>query len=305
MKKITIILLAFAILLSLSSEVSAGLPDNGLPEIAVLLDGRKIIFPDERPQVDSNSRILIPVRFVSQALGAKVDFVGKDVIISKSGKTIRLTIGSNVVTVNDVQKTLDTKAIATNGRTLVPLRFVSEALEQKVEWDSVSRYVWIGTKKVSTNIELKLPQVEIAEVKEYYGSGKATSLIDGMRTATLPSLENLPTNFKYSTYDTNVYRIWLEKIDGKEWIKVHYSGLHFGIYLLTGDGVPRIRSFIEKDLVKHADGTYTIMFPVQHNADHYIQGIKDWDTLESSNVIYLGLMITMDDSAVLFKKPFN
>lgn len=115
--------------------------------IRVVVNGEKVVFPDAQPYVDSSKRILIPVRFVSEKLGAKVawDVANQKVTITDSTHTITLVIGKKQITVNGETKTLDTAASVKNARTYVPIRFVSEALGATVEWDSKGKSVYINT----------------------------------------------------------------------------------------------------------------------------------------------------------------
>lgn len=115
--------------------------------IRVVVNGEKVVFPDAQPYMDSSKRILIPVRFVSEELGAKVDWdlANQKVTITDSSHTVVLIVGKKQITVNGKTKTLDTAASVKNSRTYVPIRFVSEALGATVEWDSKGKSVYINT----------------------------------------------------------------------------------------------------------------------------------------------------------------
>ncbi len=92
-----------------------------------------------------NDRTMVPVRVISETLGAKVDWNDdtRTVTIVKDGTTITLTIDSATAYINSVEKTLDSAAIIENGRTYVPVRFISEAFGAKVEWDAETQTVTI------------------------------------------------------------------------------------------------------------------------------------------------------------------
>ena len=80
----------------------------------------------------------MPVRFISEVFGAKVEWIAEDrkVIIEEPEKSIDFTIDSDRATVNDHEIMLDCPVeLVFPGRTLVPLRFVSEQLATKVEYD--------------------------------------------------------------------------------------------------------------------------------------------------------------------------
>jgi len=113
--------------------------------VTVVMDGMKLWFPDAQAFIDENQRTLVPVRFVAEALGARVGWEAetRSVPIKKDAQSIRLTIGSNIATVNGEEVTFDTQAVMEGGRTFVPLRFVSEILGVAVEWDSKTDTVFL------------------------------------------------------------------------------------------------------------------------------------------------------------------
>ncbi|QHI72288.1 copper amine oxidase N-terminal domain-containing protein [Aminipila terrae] len=94
-------------------------------------------FKFDTPPVIKGSRTLIPVRAITEGLGAKVSYdqATKKVTIAKDGTTIELTLGSNVALVNGKQVTLDTSANTMNDRTYVPMRFILETFNLKVSYE--------------------------------------------------------------------------------------------------------------------------------------------------------------------------
>lgn len=139
MKKILIILLSIAMTLNFISAAAER-------EIKVTIDGKEVMFPDQKP-IAENQRTLVPVRFVSEALGANVDWVQSEqkVKIEKDGQLIELVLGEKNVKAGDKTIELDVAAKAYNQRTLVPLRFISEALGCNVEWVQETYTVVITT----------------------------------------------------------------------------------------------------------------------------------------------------------------
>ena len=128
-----------------------------LSEIRVRVNGAQVYFPDGKPYVDSNSRVLVPVRFVSEQLGAKVewDAAAKRVTILDGDKVVILHINSKQIMVDGQVKELDTAAIVKGTRTYVPIRFVSETLGATVKWDNKVRIVYIDNGKEP------LPEVKV------------------------------------------------------------------------------------------------------------------------------------------------
>lgn len=121
--------------------------------IKVLLNGQRLGF-DVSPVIE-RGRTLVPFRVIGETLGARVDWnqYKKEITCSKDGKEVLLKVGSNVVYVDNEKKTLDMYPIVRNGRTLVPLRFISEAFGASVSWNKNTRTVSIDTKdKISKHI---------------------------------------------------------------------------------------------------------------------------------------------------------
>ncbi|MBE7013781.1 MAG: hypothetical protein E7419_01080 [Ruminococcaceae bacterium] len=96
-----------------------------------------------------NGRTLVPVRIVSENLGLNVgwDNLTKTVTISGDALNIKLVIGSNIAYVNNEEVSLDVPAIEKDGRTLVPVRFISETLGKKVKWIASSNQILITDEK--------------------------------------------------------------------------------------------------------------------------------------------------------------
>jgi hypothetical protein len=111
--------------------------------VRVFVDGEQIAF-DQTPVV-IGGRVLVPLRGVFEKLGATVEWEPstRTVLAVRSGTVVELRIGSRIARVNDRPVTLDVPAMIVAGRTLVPLRFVSEAMGAGVEWRQATRTVLI------------------------------------------------------------------------------------------------------------------------------------------------------------------
>lgn len=113
------------------------------PEINVIVNGVKLEFDVAPTTIDS--RTMVPVRKIFEALGAKVDWDEKTQTITgtNADTIVILKIDSKDAIVNNEHKTLDVPATYMDGRTLVPTRFISESLGAKVEWIEDSNTVKI------------------------------------------------------------------------------------------------------------------------------------------------------------------
>ena len=138
----------FAIIMALLVPVVCiPLAINGSTGIIVTVDGKAVNFPDAKPFIDENGRTLIPVRFVTESLGATVEWIEKyqEVKIKKDNVNISIMINDRDIVVNGRIKTMDTKAIIKEDRTFVPIRYVAEELGATVGWDPNTRTVIITT----------------------------------------------------------------------------------------------------------------------------------------------------------------
>ena len=106
-----------------------------VPEIKVTVNGSKIDFDVPPTAIDGTT--MLPVRLALEPLGAEFVWNGENntVTITAKGKTIVLTIGSATALVDGIEKLMAQPAMATDGRTLIPIRFVSEELGYDVQWD--------------------------------------------------------------------------------------------------------------------------------------------------------------------------
>lgn len=148
MKKWVGVSLALMMLIGLTSGIASAAA-KAPTFVSVVMDGQKIWFPDAQAFVDENNRTLVPVRFIAEKMGANVGWEPKTmtVPIERDDLHIVLTIGESKALVNGKEMVFDTKAIASGGRTFVPLRFVSEVLGAEVKWDSPTSTVFISTKE--------------------------------------------------------------------------------------------------------------------------------------------------------------
>ena len=92
-----------------------------------------------------NDRTMLPARFVAENLGAAVewDAEARVVTVKSEAVEIKLTIDSDIATVNGVEETLDSPAFIENDRTYTPVRFIAEKLGKTVEWDAELKMVLI------------------------------------------------------------------------------------------------------------------------------------------------------------------
>lgn len=110
--------------------------------VKVILDGKIMEF-DVLPFLDQG-RTMVPLRAIFEALGAGVQWnaESRTVTAVKDSREIKLEI-DGAACINGAVVNLDIPAKIINERTVVPLRFVSEALGCTVAWDEHSKTVTI------------------------------------------------------------------------------------------------------------------------------------------------------------------
>lgn len=115
------------------------------PKIPVLIDGLPVVF-DVEPAIQ-NGRTLVPFRAIAEALNVKVSWDGTtQTVKATDGKTsVRLQIGNRTAYRNESPLLLDVPPQILGERTLVPLRFFSEAFNCKVDWDDAINGVRVAS----------------------------------------------------------------------------------------------------------------------------------------------------------------
>ncbi|UMZ72993.1 stalk domain-containing protein [Natranaerofaba carboxydovora] len=300
-------LLVFLLIIGLSGVVSAESSD-----IEVLIDGEGVRFEDQEPYIDENNRTLVPLRFISEALGAEVEWDGDnnkvlisdtviveeesnisdDVInsgleeitdnlamlagsvvtednkiMTRTGLDLELEIESsqintkyNIIPVFEefeeefkdilnltnediydmreekIQEygmdddesfqdeiedliNMDTEPILTDkGRTMVPLRFVSDALIANIEWDD--GVILIETEEVRVSEEDY--RSEVSNFIEIFSNNlyDDSDYLEGVFPVEGVDGYSELNDIEYEYYDNNVKLDWGEKPTGGYYISV-------------------------------------------------------------------------------------
>ncbi|SMC57845.1 beta-propeller domain-containing protein [Papillibacter cinnamivorans] len=135
--------------LSLGGEAAQPGQEDRLQDAVVLYPGSMYsLVRNELTEIDpsnelitpfvQNGRTLVPVRFIAESFGARVSWDGgtQTATISEDGRTIRIRLYSTEMTVDGETVSLDVPAMATGGRTFVPVRALAEALGKEVFYDN-------------------------------------------------------------------------------------------------------------------------------------------------------------------------
>lgn len=101
----------------------------------------------QAPAAIIHNRTEVPLRFLAQAFGFKVNYIAQNrlIVVTQGQKTLTVAIGAssalerNGTTVKSL--TLDSPPVIRNNFTLVPIRFIAQAFGAQVNWVGATRTV--------------------------------------------------------------------------------------------------------------------------------------------------------------------
>lgn len=132
----SILVFTFAFVLPCAAAQVVEVVDNGV-QLSVNLNGSPVDF-DQPPYISASNRTMVPIRFIAEKFGAQVNWDSINNAVTIMGdKVVVLNIGSAKATIDGADYNLDTSAVVTGGRTMVPLRFVGEALGAEVKYTRI------------------------------------------------------------------------------------------------------------------------------------------------------------------------
>ena len=165
MKKKFVLMLAFLLLFT---------SVNAMSEKKMTLVINNKVF--EKEFIVKNNRIHIPLRLVSENLGADVNWKAdtSEVEVWNKGKKIVFYINSNEYRINDMVYTIDSAPFIVKDTTYVPARALANAMDAKLEWNEEKFYCAID------NGYEKDPTRDLDPTKD----GKNLAIINNLRTVT-------------------------------------------------------------------------------------------------------------------------
>ncbi|NPV90158.1 MAG: hypothetical protein HPY50_05225 [Firmicutes bacterium] len=241
----------------------------------VVLNGSEL--PFDVPPTIEEGRTLVPLRAIFEALGAEVlwNRDNQTVTARKETTEITLVIGGRA-TKNGKVVNLDVPAKIVDGRTMVPLRFVSEALGCKVGWDGESQTISIST----ATEDIRVHCIDVGQAQSIYiqmpgqndilidagTRGDSSTVLNYLRDQGVDDIELLvvtstreehfggvPSVLEYYKVervidngfqdDTLFYQDYRQKISSKgiKWEADNHQTMNFGgvrFEVLTGTGKP-------------------------------------------------------------------
>ncbi|REE86237.1 copper amine oxidase-like protein [Paenibacillus taihuensis] len=271
--------------------------------IKVLYNARQL--PSDVQPESVYGTTLVPLRVISDKLGGKITLKGKQISIVKGKSTLELTIDTASATINGKTVNLPVPVKVKSGRTLVPLRVISEGLGVAVKWDSVSQFVWIGNKDVP-KLEDAVKAVDIKPYLKYF-SGKQGKMIvsDGFSPTKTKARIIKETDFPLIISGDIYYRLDLAYFDGKEVTRAVTNDkgvMGTSFYVLEKGKSARFRS--EFSGIRESIGDYRIHYNrVASSIDENDFGMKNYESFRIKQADYIGIFAP-SDSVILVDNYF-
>lgn len=125
-----------------------------------------------------NGNTMVPIRALVEGLGGTVTWnqAALSTDCTLDGTTVTLSVGSDTALVNGTAVTISTPVTVENGKTMVPLRFVSEQLGALVEWKGEEQIILVG---LASDQPVEVPPLTPEEEYRQY-----RSVLDAANVAT-------------------------------------------------------------------------------------------------------------------------
>jgi len=138
----TMLLLSFLVYVTSGSDFNIEYTKSS--NIRVFIERRQVAF-DVNPLI-VDGRTLVPMRAVFEAFGLEVkwDDISRTAEGISPDKNFKFVIGSNKVLVDGQEKSIDVPAAIIGGRTLIPLRFLSENMGYNVVWNGDAKLILLS-----------------------------------------------------------------------------------------------------------------------------------------------------------------
>lgn len=165
--------------------------DYSGPTITLLVNDQEVLF--DMPPIIIQDRTLVPLRGVFEELGASVFWEGQEkragILLEETEIWFNLEQGE--VTVNQTPYPIDVPAKIINDRTMIPVRFIAEALGFLVGWDplsytvSVSQPPSLSVEKITYQKDALHVQIQGEEELNYNAFLLGKRLVVDIENATL------------------------------------------------------------------------------------------------------------------------
>lgn len=164
MRRVMLLMLMVAILCGASPALSA-------PAYAIMIDGSGIV-SEAKPEI-KNGRTMVPIRVISEYLGADIKWSNGTVTLTDYNVQLQLKVNQKTASKNGSPYVLDVKPYLKNNRTYVPLRVIAETFGSKVHYQKGTVHLY------SARLIIEGRQVKAIEEAYKYTIGGVEKNITG------------------------------------------------------------------------------------------------------------------------------
>lgn len=157
MRKITALVVAIVMLFSMTAYAEGDKPNKieitfTVGDSVLNINGNKVEV--QTPCVE-NGVTLVPLRVISEAFGAQIEWIAetKTIILKYDEVVLTLKIDNNMADVNGQQQQMLLAPKIVNGSTMVPLRFITETFGADVSFDDKTKAITVVREKTGGEIE--------------------------------------------------------------------------------------------------------------------------------------------------------
>jgi hypothetical protein len=228
-----VIVLAFAVMLVYPVYIFA------LESPQIRIDDEFVQFSaNDQPPVIINGRILVPLRAVMEELGFWVEWdeLWRTAKFVHPRHSILIGLGEDYIFVDGETIPLDTPARIINGRVMIPLRAINEAIGFEVKWDNATRIADIITPDTFRPKPIPRPDYLPSHLPQHV-PGSITLHDEKLVGSFLDRSE--PVRFRYIFYNLPQWFMALTK--DREWIPLpiyEYIDMEMA-YFIQGYNIPR------------------------------------------------------------------
>jgi hypothetical protein len=240
----------------------------------IQLNGLPFMSPsgEPAPYINKDGRTMVPVRFLSSALGVmnddqhiKWDAQNKMVTIVKDKTNIDIQVGNKLLMRSSGSIKMNTSAEMKSGRVFIPLRYIAESLDARIEWDEQKHIVHILTDTTNNFSRYNLFNISGGFPVSIKGNDSELTI----NSAFIYPYDSIEAKdiiqkygFKGATEGTSNYLVWMDillksnegklsaSLDGKNF------PFSFGFNPADKDNVQPIQPKAEFDIVNNPDILY-------------------------------------------------
>lgn len=280
-----------ALVLALVTALSVVPAGAAKPTVSINLDGVYLDCKDAKP-TSKSGRIMVPIRVLAEALGADVgwDSATAQVTLTRANTNIVLTLGSKTAYVNGQAMEMDVAPYTSGGRTMIPVRYISEFFGQTVTWDGKTGRVYVAEdKSVAEGSNLEAWALPMGSMLSYLNWGKPDHF--GLYARSDPSAF-ISREMPYSLARSSLSGSWSieNREDLIETVASMTTGGHNISFLVDAALIRSLSASEYKQLLAGAEGIDAYMWPYtkQLSEKWEERGILCWDLFRMSNLVQWG-----------------